>query len=335
MIGIDQFGMEPVVDTGNENAFLSEENKEWLTKLSQKKRDFEAQWIRPSEISFCKVAFPNMLVGERFEQIFDDFFQMNAEVSEPFELLQQVLIDGLDTCETVEIKGCNGNETDIKISLWPVKDPEKETKFLNCGGDLNIPYGEVFTTPRLTGTTGLYHVEEICLKGIFYHDLRLTFKDGWVVDATCKEGKEYVMNRLLYPYQQVTMGEFAIGSNTKAYSIAHRYQLGGRMPILIYEKMGPHIAIGDPCFARSEDAPIYNMYDHKEMVCRENEVTKDREKKEDVYFENHVDITLPYHQVEYLRGVKKDGSKVAFIEKGRFVLPGTDGLNTGFGGGEK
>ncbi len=47
MIGIDQFGMEPVVDTGNENAFLSEENKEWLTKLSQKKRDFEAQWIPP------------------------------------------------------------------------------------------------------------------------------------------------------------------------------------------------------------------------------------------------------------------------------------------------
>ena len=116
----------PVVDTGNENAFLSEENKEWLTKLSQKKRDFEAQWIRPSEISFCKVAFPNMLVGERFEQIFDDFFQMNAEVSEPFELLQQVLIDGLDTCETVEIKGCNGNETDIKISLWPVKEFRKK-----------------------------------------------------------------------------------------------------------------------------------------------------------------------------------------------------------------
>ena len=60
---------------------------------------------------------------------------------------------------------------------------------MNCGGDLNIPYGEVFTTPRLTGTTGLYHVEEICLKGIFYHDLRLTFKDGWVVDATCKRRK--------------------------------------------------------------------------------------------------------------------------------------------------
>lgn len=335
MIGIDQFGMESVIYTHGEHALQPDEgSRNWKTKLEQKKRDLESQWIRPSEISFCKVAFPNLLVGERFEEIFEDFFQMNVEESEPFEKLQQVLIDGLDTCDIAEIKGCNGNETDIRISLWPIKDPTKETKFLNCGGDLNIPYGEVFTTPKLAGTTGLYHVEEICLKGIFYHDLRLTFQDGWVVDANCREGKEYVMNRLLYPNEKITMGEFAVGSNTKAYAIAHKYQLGDRLPILIYEKMGPHIAIGDPCFARSEDAPIYNMYDHKEMVCRENEVTAERNTKESIYFGNHVDITLPYHQVEYLRGIRKDGSIVSFIENGRFVLKGTEGLNIGFGGGE-
>lgn len=335
MIGIDQFGMESVIYTHGEHALQPDEgSRNWKTKLEQKKRDLESQWIRPSEISFCKVAFPNLLVGERFEEIFEDFFQMNVEESEPFEKLQQVLIDGLDTCDIAEIKGCNGNETDIRISLWPIKDPTKETKFLNCGGDLNIPYGEVFTTPKLAGTTGLYHVEEICLKGIFYHDLRLTFQDGWVVDANCREGKEYVMNRLLYPNEKITMGEFAVGSNTKAYAIAHKYQLGDRLPILIYEKMGPHIAIGDPCFARSEDAPIYNMYDHKEMVCRENEITAERNTKENIYFGNHVDITLPYHQVEYLRGIRKDGTIVSFIENGRFVLKGTEGLNIGFGGGE-
>lgn len=335
MIGIDQFGMESVIYTHGEHALQPDEgSKNWKTKLEQKKRDLESQWIRPSEISFCKVAFPNLLVGERFEEIFEDFFQMNVEESEPFEKLQQVLIDGLDTCDIAEIKGCNGNETDIRISLWPIKDPTKETKFLNCGGDLNIPYGEVFTTPKLAGTTGLYHVEEICLKGIFYHDLRLTFQDGWVVDANCREGKEYVMNRLLYPNEKITMGEFAVGSNTKAYAIAHKYQLGDRLPILIYEKMGPHIAIGDPCFARSEDASIYNMYDHKEMVCRENEITAERNTKENIYFGNHVDITLPYHQVKYLRGIRKDGTIVSFIENGRFVLKGTEGLNIGFGGGE-
>ena len=48
---------------------------------------------------------------------------MNAEVSEPFELLQQVLIDGLDTCETVEIKDgkvyIDGSETPLDDSFIP------------------------------------------------------------------------------------------------------------------------------------------------------------------------------------------------------------------------
>ena len=330
MVGIDQFGMEPTILTPCKDAFqLEKDAKERYALLGRKKADMEAEWIRPSEISFCKVAFPNMLVGDRFEEIFNDFFEMNAVVSEPYELLQQKLIDGLDTCEYVEIKGYEGNETDIRIRLWPVEHPEAQTKFLNCGGDLNIPYGEIFTTPRLAGTNGLFHVEEICLKGVFYHDLRLTFEDGWVVRADCREGKEYVMKNLLYPFEKIPMGEFAIGTNTSAYAIAQKYQIGSRLPILIYEKMGPHMAIGDPCFARSEDSAIYNMYDHKDMVCRENEVTKERKNKENVYFGKHTDITLPYHQVEYLRGVRADNSTVEFIRHGRFVLEGTEGLNEG------
>lgn len=333
MIGIDQFGAEPEIYTPCSAALLPDkEMRTFGMELERKKREMEAKWVKPSEISFCKVAFPNNLTGEKFEDIFRDFFEMNVEHSEPFELQQQVLIDGLDTCEAVQIMGCNGNETDIRINLGNIEVLEKETKFLNCGGDLNIPYGEVFTTPVLAGTNGIYHVEEICLKGVFYHDLRLTFKDGWIVDANCKEGREYVQSRLLDSHESLPIGEFAVGTNTKAYAVAEKYQLGGKLPILIYEKMGPHIAIGDPCFARSEDAPIYNMYDQKEMVCRENEVTKDRNVKENVYFGLHIDITLPYHQVQYLRGTRKDGTIVSFIENGRFVLEGTEGLNIGLGG---
>lgn len=331
MVGIDQFGMEPVIYTPDRAALLpDEEAKSLFAGLSSKKTEMEAQWIKPSEISFCKVAFPNLLVGDRFREIFEDFFAMNAVVSEPYERKQQVLIDGLDTCDAVEIRGYQGNETNIRVNLWPVSDSEKQTKFLNCGGDLNIPYGEIFTTPKLEGTSGLLHVEEICLRGVFYHDLRLTFRDGWVVDADCREGRQYVMENLLYPQEKIPMGEFAIGTNTAAYAIARKYDIGSRLPILIYEKMGPHIAIGDPCFARSEDAPIYNMYDHKDMVCRENEVTKERGNRADIYFGKHVDITLPYHQVEYLRGIRPDGSVLDFILHGRFVLENTDSLNEGF-----
>ena len=70
------------------------------------------------------------------------------------------------------------------------------------------------------------------------------------------------------------------------------------------------------------------MYDHKDMVCRENEVTRERKQK-NVYFGKHIDITLPYHQVEYLRGVRADESRLEIIRRGRFVLAGTDALNEG------
>lgn len=329
MVGIEQFGVEPTILTPCPQAFrLDKEAQELSALLESERAEREAEWIRPAEISFCKIAFPNMLVGERFEEIFKDFFALNETVSEPYELVQQTLIDTLDTCEYAEIKGYQGNETNIRVSLWPLARPETQTKFLNCGGDLNIPYGEIFTTPRLAGTTGLLHIEEICLKGVFYHDLRLTFEDGWVTDADCREGAEYVRQNLLYPWEKLTMGEFAIGTNTSAYAIAQKYGIGPRLPILIYEKMGPHMAIGDPCFARSEDAAIYNMYDHKDMVCRENEVTRERKQK-NVYFGKHIDITLPYHQVEYLRGVRADESRLEIIRRGRFVLAGTDALNEG------
>ena len=330
MVGIDQLGMEATIIRPCRSAFqLDAKAREWFAKLGSKKADLESQWIKPSEISFCKVAFPNKLVGDRFEEVFADFFAMNAVVSEPYELLQQVLIDGLDTCESVHIKGYRGNDTDLCVQLWPIEDPAKQTKFLNCGGDLNIPYGEIFTTPKLTGTNGILHVEQICLKGVFYHDLRLTFENGWVVKAESADGPGYVQENLLYPQTKIPMGEFAIGTNTSAYAIAQRYDIGSRLPILIYEKMGPHIAIGDPCFARSEDVPIYNMYDRKDMVCRQNEVTMERNIRESVYFGKHVDITLPYHQVEYLRGVRADGTTVDFIREGRFVLENTEGLNEG------
>ena len=65
------------------------------------------------------------------------------------------------------------------------------------------------------------------------------------------------------------------------------------------------------------------------MVCRQNEVTMERNVKDSVYFGKHVDITLPYHQVQYLRGTRADGTTVDFIREGRFVLENTEGLNEG------
>ncbi|NMD38867.1 MAG: leucyl aminopeptidase, partial [Christensenellaceae bacterium] len=88
---------------------------------------------------------------------------------------------------------------------------------------------------------------------------------------------------------------------------------------LIAEKMGPHIAIGDPCFARGEDSPIFNIFDDKEMVARWNEHTLSKKGKDSCYFNLHTDITLPYDEIKSLEGYKDNKLICTFIENGKFV----------------
>jgi leucyl aminopeptidase (aminopeptidase T) len=123
------------------------------------------------------------------------------------------------------------------------------------------------------------------------------------------------------------MGELAIGTNTLAYQTANTYGIYNRLPILLAEKMGPHIAIGDPCFARGEDSPVYNLYGGKEMVARENELTRKRREKPDCYVNFHTDITIPYHEMGLFEGIQKDGTRVTIIQNGRFVPPEAAALN--------
>ena len=217
--------------------------------------------------------------------------------------------------------------------LYPLDDPEKETIFENCVADVNIPVGEVFTSPVLEGTNGILHVSKVYLNELQYKDLEIQFSNGMISDYTCNnferelENKEYVRDNVLYKHPTLPLGEFAIGTNTTAYVVAKKYGIEDKMPILIAEKMGPHFAVGDTCYSWSEDSPMYNP-DGKEMIARDNEVSILR--KEDVsqaYFGAHTDITIPYKELERITVVQPDGTTVSIIEDGRFTLPGLEELN--------
>lgn len=56
----------------------------------------------------------------------------------------------------MHILGTNGNRTDLNVQLHPLNDPAKETIFENCVADVNIPVGEVFTSPVLKERTESY-----------------------------------------------------------------------------------------------------------------------------------------------------------------------------------
>ena len=156
-----------------------------------------------------------------------------------YQKIQQTIIDTLDTCEWVEIKGKGENETDLLIHLHTLTDAKTQTNFENCVADVNIPLGEVFTSPVLAGTGGMLHVSKVYLNGLQFCDLKLVFDCGQVIDYSCsnfeteEENRKYIEDNILFHHPKLAMGEFAIGTNTTAYVAAQKYNIADKLPILI------------------------------------------------------------------------------------------------------
>ena len=233
----------------------------------------------------------------------------------------------------MHILGRGKNKTDLTVQLHTLQDPEKETIFENCVADVNIPVGEVFTSPQLQGTNGKLHVTQVYLGELQYLDLEMDFLDGKIADYRCsnfdneEDGKKYIADHVLHNHETLPMGEFAIGTNTTAYVMGRKYGIEDKLPILIAEKTGPHFAVGDTCYSWCEDVRVYNP-DGKEIIAKDNEISLLR--KEDVskaYFNCHTDITIPYDELGSIRVQTAEGKELSIIEGGRFVLPGTEVLN--------
>ena len=336
-------GGPAVIETFGEKPFTPENKKEAfsLTPHQQKLQvtyDNEAgqivnRYIKGEERSFTILAYPVCEIGEKFKEIFRETVRLNTLDYRLYQNIQQKLINALDEGCEVKIKGRGVNHTDMTVCLHELKCPEKQTNFENCVADVNIPVGEVFTSPVLCGTNGVLHVSGVYLDGLYYKDLKLTFTDGRVSDYTCgnfpdeEENRSYIKENILFHHDMLPLGEFAIGTNTTAYVMAKKYQIEDILPVLIAEKMGPHFAVGDTCYSWSEDTAVYNP-DGKEIIARDNEVSILRRiDAGKAYFGCHTDITIPYEELGEITVVKKDGSLIPIIEDSRFVLPGTEELN--------
>lgn len=331
---IEMFGEVPFVPEQKETALkLSEKQQELSVFFDGRQSRLTNTYIPGDERSFTIIAYPVPEIGENYEEIFQEIIRINTLDAGLYEQVQQTLIDALDRGESVHICGENGNRTDLTVQLHTLSDPEKETIFENCVADVNIPVGEVFTSPVLEGTNGVLHVSKVYLNELQYKDLEITFSNGMVADYRCSnferelENKEYIRDNVLYRHDTLALGEFAIGTNTTAYQAAKKYGIEDKMPILIAEKMGPHFAVGDTCYSWCEDIAVYNP-NGKEIIARDNSVSIQR--KEDLgkaYYHCHTDITIPYEELGKIEVNKKDGGHILLLEHGRFVLPGTEILN--------
>ncbi|HEX4797265.1 MAG TPA: aminopeptidase [Humisphaera sp.] len=144
-------------------------------------------------------------MAEMSTEAFEDFFFKvctldYAKMSRAMDPLQQLMMK----TDKVRLKG--PSDTDLTFSIKGI--PAKK-----CEGRSNLPDGECFTAPVRTSVNGVIHFNAPTIyRGVTHNDIRLTFKDGKVVDATSTDTKR--LNEVLNADEGARyIGEFAIGFN--------------------------------------------------------------------------------------------------------------------------
>ncbi|MCR5097352.1 MAG: aminopeptidase [Lachnospiraceae bacterium] len=339
-----KYGGPAVIEVFGESRF-DPKNDEANTRLSEKQQHLDVHdksraseitytYIPGEERSFTIISYPLPCIGDNFDEIFKKVVEINTLDYVLYRDMQQRIIDVLDRGYQVRVHGSGENRTDIVVKLHELTDPKRQTNFENCVADVNIPVGEVFTSPVLEGTQGVLNVSFVYLGDYTFKDLQLTFKDGMVTDYTCsnfekeEENRRFIEDNILFHHESLPIGEFAIGTNTTAYRAGRDLGISDRYPILIAEKTGPHFAVGDTCYSREEDVVTKNP-DGKEIVARDNSVSilRKSDNPEKAYFNCHTDITIPFAELGYITVDMPDGTSEDIIRDGRFVVPGTEPLN--------
>lgn len=99
-----------------------------------------------------------------------------------------------------------GPGTDLTFSI-------KGIPAIKCAGQYNIPDGEVFTAPVKNSVNGtITYNTPSPYQGFIYENVKLTFKDGKIIEATANDTKR--INELFDTDEGARyVGEFAIGVN--------------------------------------------------------------------------------------------------------------------------
>jgi aminopeptidase len=109
----------------------------------------------------------------------------------------------MEATDQVQLKGPG---TDLRFSI-------KGIPAIPCGGQYNIPDGEVFTAPVRDSVEGVisYNAPTV-YQGVSFDNVKLVFKKGKIVEATSSNTKK--LNQILDSDEGARyVGEFAIGFN--------------------------------------------------------------------------------------------------------------------------
>ncbi len=186
---------------------LSDVPAEKMKLIARKMRPVQDQRVKKTKWVVLRWPTPSMaqLAGmstEAFEDFYFDVCTLDYRKLQPGMKALKRLMEKTDR---VEIKGPG---TDLRFSI-------KGIPAVICGGDRNIPDGEVFSCPVKDSVRGnvTFNAPSI-YQGIGFDGIRLEFKNGKIVDATSNETKK--LNKILDSDPGARyIGEFSLGFNPR------------------------------------------------------------------------------------------------------------------------
>lgn len=164
--------------------------------------------IRVAKTKWVILRYPNdsmaqsaEMATDDFEDFFFDVCNLNyAKMDKAMDALQ-ALMNRTDKVHIV------APGTDLTFSI-------KGIGAIKCAGNCNIPDGEVYTAPVKDSVNGVisYNVASPN-QGIVFRDIKLTFKDGKIIEATAADHNEELNAIFDTDPGARYVGEFAIGVN--------------------------------------------------------------------------------------------------------------------------
>src|SRR5213596_2813826 len=186
---------------------LADVPPEKMQLIARKMRSVQDQRVKKTKWVVLRWPAPSMaqLAGmstEAFEDFYFEVCTLDYRKPQPGMKALKALMEKTDR---VEIKGPG---TDLRFSI-------KGIPAVICGGDRNIPDGEVFSCPVKDSVEGhvTFNAPSI-YQGIAFDGIRLEFKNGKIIDATSNETKK--RNKILDSDPGAHyIGEFSLGFNPR------------------------------------------------------------------------------------------------------------------------
>ena len=165
---------------------------------------------RVNNTRWCVLRWPSPSMAQLAEQStpeFEDFyFRVCTLDYGRMHAAADALAQRMARSDQVHIQG--PGDTDLRFSI-------KDIPVIPCCGQHNIPDGETFTAPVRESVEGVVHYNTPTIyNGISFENVRLTFEQGRIVEATSSSGNDDALNEIFDTDEGARyVGEFAIGFN--------------------------------------------------------------------------------------------------------------------------